>query len=234
LGVSQPVRVGVLALVAAFAVGLLWLGVVRYRAEQRAVAAAAAMAPGETPEMAIQKNQVPQEQGRPKGVVKPETPSERPRPQVIVHVTGAVLRPGVYHLEPGARVADAVEAAGGASIDGMADALNLASHVSDGDKIFVPSRREEQVAPVVGQGATKLPVQAESRGSAGSSAGRKVNVNVATQAELDSLPGVSPKLAGDIVAYREKYGRFKSLDDLDKVTGVGPTTLKQLKQYTTL
>ena len=158
-----------------------------------------------------------------------EAAPERPRPPLVVHVAGAVAHPGVYRLEVGARVVDAVEAAGGALPEGLADALNLASHVSDGDKIFVPSRREGQAIPSAAQGATKVPVQAESHASTGS----KVNVNVASTAELDRVPGISTRLAGEIVADRAKNGRYKRVDDLIRVKGIGARTMEQLRQYLT-
>lgn len=224
---SQPVRFAVLGLVVVFCAGLIWLGVVRYRAEHRAAAVAFADATTADRHDAVRPDAAHQDPVRPEAAA--EAAPERPRPQVVVHVAGAVMHPGIYRLEAGARVADAVEAAGGALPDGVSDALNLASHVADGDKIFVPSRREEQTIPVAAQGATKVPVQAESHTNTGS----KVNVNAATTAELDRVPGISTRLAGEIVADRAKNGRFKRVDDLTRVKGIGTVTMEQLRQYLT-
>jgi competence protein ComEA len=138
---------------------------------------------------------------------------------VSVHVAGAVARAGVYELEPGSRVHAAIAAAGGATSDADADALNLAAEVVDGSRVYVP---------VVGE---ELPPIAEPVGGdepAGPPAA--VDVNRATAAELDVLPGVGPATAAAIVTERERNGPFVSVDDLERVPGIGPAKLDALRE----
>ena len=132
---------------------------------------------------------------------------------VFVHVGGAVVEPGVRELAEGARVQDAVDAAGGFADGAARDALNLARVLADGEQIVVPSQEADAAAgaaPDGGVGATGA-----------SSAGGKVNLNRATAAELDALPGVGPSTAEKIVADREANGPFRTVEDLKRVSGIG-------------
>jgi competence protein ComEA len=153
----------------------------------------------------------------------------------LVHVAGAVVKSGVYQLPKGARVADAIAAAGGAAGDGVPDALNLAEGLADGQKVLVPTKKELEAAPPVA--FTASGPSAGGSGSGGTSAKPaapgKVNVNTGTVSQFDALPGVTPTAAKNIVDYRTKYGPFKKLDDLDKVSGIGPATLDKMRPYLT-
>lgn len=140
---------------------------------------------------------------------------------VIVHVAGAVVSPGVYELAAGARVDDAIAAAGGAQGDADPDALNLAAPVHDGDRIGVP-RVGETPAPV-GQTAAAGDV---------APAG-PVDLNTATVDQLDALPGVGPTTAAAIVAHREANGPFATVDDLEAVRGIGPAKLDAIRELVT-
>lgn len=136
--------------------------------------------------------------------------------EVVVHVTGSVVAPGVYTLPEGSRVQDAVSAAGGPLDDSDPNALNLAAPVSDGQKVSVPRPGEQ----VVEEGGPFTP----SGGGRG-----KVNLNTASAAELESLPGIGPVLAERIVAHRQSKGRFSSPRQLMEVSGVGPKKYESLK-----
>jgi competence protein ComEA len=138
---------------------------------------------------------------------------------VVVHVAGAVVEPGVYELAGDARVRDAIVAAGGPTDAADWNALNLASVVADGVKVYVPSVGEE-VPPSL----TAPPVPATSARPAG-----PIDVNVATAAELETLPGVGPATATAIIAERERNGPFLDVDDLDRVPGIGPAKLEALR-----
>jgi len=129
---------------------------------------------------------------------------------VVIHVAGAVASPGVYTLDAGMRVGDAVAAAGGAVEGADTDALNLARELVDGEQVKVPI-----------EGAVS-----ESNGL--------INVNVADAAALEKLPGVGPVLAGRIVTYRDAHGPFSSIDALDDVSGVGPAILEQIRAAATV
>jgi competence protein ComEA len=141
-----------------------------------------------------------------------------PSSRVVVDVVGAVRRPGLYRLEQGSRIADAVARAGGAV--GKADLahVNLAAPLADGEQIVIP-KRGAAVAAAGGGGSAAAP---------GAPSG-PVQLSTATLEQLDSLPGVGPVTAQKILDYREKHGAFSSVDELDAVPGIGPKRLDQLR-----
>lgn len=128
---------------------------------------------------------------------------------IVVHVSGAVNRPGLVTVPSSARVADVIAGAGGAATGADLGGLNLASSVRDGDQVVVP--------PV---GAERPPGSATDRG---------IDLNRATAAELENLPGVGPVLAGRIVAYRDLHGPFAAVEDLMDVGGIGEAKLAALR-----
>ena len=155
---------------------------------------------------------------------------------VVVHVAGAVARPGVYELDAGSRVADAVDAAGGPVADADAGALNLAAPLADGVRVLVPLVGEE-VAPgglVVG---APPPGAGDGTGDEGGASPTgppgPVDVNRAGAAELESLPGVGPATAAAIVAERDAGGPFATVADLERVRGIGPAKLAALEGLVT-
>jgi competence protein ComEA len=133
---------------------------------------------------------------------------------VVAHVAGAVLHPGVYRLQPDARVADAVDAAGGPTAEADVDAVNLAAKVADGERIYLPRRGELPPAAAVGGGAAVA---------------GPLDLNTATAEQLDGLPGVGPATAAAIVEYRTQHGRFRSVDELLEVRGIGDAKLSSLR-----
>lgn len=139
---------------------------------------------------------------------------------LVVDVGGAVANPGVVELEGGARVADAIAAAGGLTADADADALNQAATVSDGEKVYVP--REGEAAPFSADATS-------SGGAAGTAAGGGlVNINTATVEELDALPGVGPATAQAIIDERAANGAFTSPEDIMRVSGIGEKKYENL------
>lgn len=143
-------------------------------------------------------------------------------PVCVVHVAGAVAAPGVYSLPEGARIAEAVELAGGFSEDASIDSVNLAQRIADGERIYIPTSEEVE-------GSLTSGVPAAVGSSPGSAAGSKVNLNAATVDELDALPGVGPSTAQKIVADREANGPFASVEDLMRVSGIGEKKFAELK-----
>ncbi len=141
---------------------------------------------------------------------------------LVVHVTGAVRRPGVYAVPAGSRVADVIERALGATAVGRPHEMNLALPVVDGMRIAVPVEGEE-VDP-----ALRVEVPPDLDVAAGVAAG-PIDVNVADVRALDELPGVGPATAAAIVAEREQHGPFASVDDLLRVPGIGPAKLERLR-----
>ena len=145
-----------------------------------------------------------------------------PASHLLVHVVGAVVSPGVYQLEPDARVLDAIFAAGGFLKDADESSINLARPVNDGEQIVVLS---------AGGGVGGSSGGAFSAGGAGAS--QLVNVNQADASALDALPGIGPTLAGRIVDYRKLNGGFTKLSDLGKVAGIGKSLLANLQGLVT-
>jgi competence protein ComEA len=145
---------------------------------------------------------------------------------IEVHVAGAVLRPGVVQLPSGSRLYEAILAAGGATDKADPDRLNLAAVVEDGQKVLVPIRGEPDQADVPTGGS---PASGSTTGGTGpGSGGGKINLNTASLEELGTLPRVGPVLAQRIVDWRQQHGRFKSVQELDAVGGIGPKLLEAL------
>ena len=157
----------------------------------------------------------------------PFTPvAESPTPDggIVVHVDGAVKQAGIFQLEPGARVADALELAV-ARPNADLNALNLAELVVDGAKIDVP-RRGESVDSVQGS--------SPSSSTSTESTGAMVNVNTADESLLDTIPEVGPATAQAIIEYRTQIGSFTSVEQLIEVTGIGPATLEAMRPFVTV
>lgn len=148
------------------------------------------------------------------GTQEGRTPSDPDRSagrELVVHVVGEVVRPGVIHLPDGARVADAVDGAGGATDQADLGAINLARQVVDGEQILVPAPGEQ------------VPEQAaDSPGP--------LDLNGADAGALDDLPGIGPVLAERIVTWRSEHGPFSSVDELAEVSGIGPALLSDLRE----
>ena len=188
-------------------------------------------------------------------------PSENPKKEVVISVAGAVNQPGVYHMKEGACLNDALEAAGGVREDAEVSDLNLAAILIDGSTLTVPVSairekdggvlrvRQAQVAAQMNPPAYTLsgsqtlspaatgnasgPDPISKAPTANAPAGSKIDLNTADAALLDTLPGIGPKTAQDIIAYRSK-SPFTSVDDLDNVPGIGPKKLETLRPLVTV
>jgi competence protein ComEA len=134
---------------------------------------------------------------------------------VVVHVVGAVRRPGVYRLPSGARVTDAVERAGGGTPRSLLEGVNLAARLSDGQQVVVPDR-----AP--GPGAVTL-------GATAADSEGPISLGTATVEQLDTIEGIGPVTARDIIDFRDQHGGLSSVEQLDQVTGIGPATMEALR-----
>lgn len=147
-----------------------------------------------------------------------------PAPFVTVHVAGAVADAGVYSIPEGSRVQDAVDAAGGLAKDAAPNAVNLARVLQDGEQVVIPT--QEQVKG----GALPASESAQaSNGSGSSAAAAVVNINTAGADELDTLPGVGPATAQAIIEERESGGPFASVEDIQRVSGIGEKKFEKLK-----
>jgi competence protein ComEA len=132
---------------------------------------------------------------------------------VVVDVTGAVARPGVYRLPGGSRVNDAVQRAGGATGKARLEAVNLAARLADGQQVVVPEA-----------GAAGAAVAAAGGEEAG-----PISLGTATAAQLDTIDGIGPVTAQKIVEFREGHGGLSSVDQLDQISGIGPATMQSLR-----
>ena len=148
----------------------------------------------------------------------PASVSPSPEVVVLVDVAGWVRRPGVYEFTEGARVIDAIDAAGGARSGALLEALNLAAPLTDGTQILVPREGQEGVAPVTGVAV----------------AGGLVNVNSATASELEELPGIGEVIAQRIIDYRTENGPFGTVDELLDVSGIGDAILESIRELVTV
>ncbi|HEM3931357.1 TPA: helix-hairpin-helix domain-containing protein [Streptococcus suis] len=151
--------------------------------------------------------------------------SEEPS-QLVVDVKGAVAKPGLYTLKADARVNDAVEAAGGLTSQADPKSINLAQKLSDEAVVYVASK-DEKISVVTSTTASSAISQEEKNNSL-------VNLNTATEADLQTISGIGAKRAADIIAYREANGGFKSVDDLNNVSGIGDKTMESIRPYVTV
>ena len=146
-----------------------------------------------------------------------------PEPVLLVHVAGAVRRPGLYEMPAGARIADAVQAARGPTPRADLDALNLAEPLQDGLKVEVVRRGEAIAAAPAPQPSASTAAPAT-----------PVNLNLADQAALETIPEIGPVTAAAILEYRAQVGSFSSVEELLEVSGVGPATLEAMRPYVTV
>ena len=131
---------------------------------------------------------------------------------VVVHVAGAVSKPGVYRLPAGSRVAAAIDRAGGATGRGDPNSINLAARLADGQQVVVPE-----------------PGSATAAGAAATEDG-PISLGAADQADLETIEGIGPVTAADIIAFRDEHGGVSSIDELDEIPGIGPTTIESLSE----
>ena len=132
---------------------------------------------------------------------------------VVVDVTGAVVRPGVYRMPIGSRVDDAVQRAGGATSRAQLEAVNLAARLADGQQVVVPERVPGGSAVASGAGEEEGPI----------------SLGTATVEQLDTIDGIGPVTAEDIVEFRDQHGGLSSVDQLDQISGIGPATMESLR-----
>ena len=146
--------------------------------------------------------------------------------EVLVHVAGAVRRPGVYRLREGMRIDDALRLAGGPRRRADLSAVNLAAKVEDGRQVLVPERSRA--------GAPAATAPAASGAGAGPAPGTPINLNTATLEQLDALDGIGPATAQSILDYREEHGGFGSVEELGQVPGIGEKRLATLREGVTV
>lgn len=178
-------------------------------------------------------------------IIQPPVPTAPPEPTATpgplrVFVNGAVAEPAVYELAPGEIVQAAIAQAGGFTVEANTAVVNLALPLQNGMQIYVPTVAEtaEQAqavisSPVVRTGGIELEVGGDTAVSADAT-GEIVNINTATVAELDTLPGIGPSTAEKIIEYRDANGLFATIDEILSVSGIGPAKFEQIQAFITV
>ncbi|NWF65228.1 MAG: ComEA family DNA-binding protein [Chloroflexi bacterium] len=150
---------------------------------------------------------------------------------IAVHVIGAVPRPGLYEFAEGARIQDAIDAAGGLLAGADAESINLAALLEDGQQLNIPFKAGQAPQTTENQEPLRLPGATETPQTASET--ELININTASPEELDTLPGIGPTIAQRIVDYRTENGPFQTIEDIMNVSGIGPSTFDQIKNLIT-
>lgn len=161
-----------------------------------------------------------------------EKTEETENKKIIVHVSGAVKNEGIVELEEGARVANAIEKVGGVRDDAYTKDINYALKLEDGMKIYVPTieeAKQEKEEVNINSESSNYIISSNNTKTNENSNGQKVNINNADESELDELPGVGPSTAQKIIQYRKENGKFKSIDELKNVSGIGESKFQKIK-----
>lgn len=154
-------------------------------------------------------------------------------PPLIVHISGAVVHQGVYQLPRGSRVQDAILSAGGLLPSADVQSLNLAAPLEDGEKIWVPLLSSSDKEPQEETKVSSIPLQPTQQTFQANPSPR-IDINTASQTELESLPGIGPVLAQRIIAYRQEHGAFARSEDIVAVPGIGEATYERIKNLITV
>lgn len=144
--------------------------------------------------------------------------------EIVVHIDGEVLNPGIVHLNSTSRISDAINSAGGITNIADVSKINLAYQLRDGQKIYIPSIYDEEITIYITNDAGENVLIPDSN-----QASNLININYATSSELQSLSGIGESTANKIIQYREEYGNFKSIEELMNVSGIGESKFKAIK-----
>ena len=172
-----------------------------------------------------------------------EEPKEEKSKKIIVHISGAVKQEGVVELEENSRIADAIDKVGGLKENAETREINLAYKLEDGMKIYIPTKEEmknkesqenEYVYGGTKENSSQVSNLQENSESKETIRNKKVNINKASQEELDSLPGIGPSTADKILEYRKQNGNFKSIEDIKEVSGIGESKFEKIRDMITV
>ncbi len=147
--------------------------------------------------------------------------------KIVIHITGEVEEEGVIKLEKGARISDAIEEAGGTTEEADLSNVNLAYSLSDGQKVKIPNinEKDEEIIVVEEKAGDNIIIEGNK------SKEEKININKAAQTEIETLPGIGPSTALKIITYRNEHGKFKNIEDIKNVSGIGDSKFENIKEY---
>lgn len=146
--------------------------------------------------------------------------------KIVLHITGEVNKPGIIEIDEGSRLADAIEAAGGLTPNANINKINLAYVVQDGQKINIPDVNTVDTSNYITENIGENIIMEDSKTNTNTNL---VNINTATQTELESLTGIGPSTALKIIKYREENGKFKTIEDIKNVSGIGDSKFESIK-----
>lgn len=147
--------------------------------------------------------------------------------KIVIHITGEVEEEGVIELEKGARISDAIEEAGGTTEEADLSNVNLAYSLSDGQKVKIPNinEKDEEIIVIEEKAGDNIIIEGNK------SKEEKININKAAQTEIETLPGIGPSTALKIITYRNEHGKFKNIEDIKNVSGIGDSKFENIKEY---
>lgn len=147
--------------------------------------------------------------------------------KIVIHITGEVEEEGVIELEKGARISDAIEEAGGTTEEADLSNVNLAYSLSDGQKVKIPNinEKDEEIIVVEEKAGDNIIIEGNK------SKEEKININKVAQTEIETLPGIGPSTALKIITYRNEHGKFKNIEDIKNVSGIGDSKFENIKEY---
>lgn len=157
--------------------------------------------------------------------------------KIVVHITGAVKKTGILVLPEGARIADAIRAAEGTTKDADLEEVNLAYTLEDGQKLYIPKKQDktkiEEKVYITSESGNNV-IKDSMSTNTGKGENQKVNINTATQSQLEELPGIGPSIAARIIEYRQQNGKFQKIEELQNVKGIGDAKFSNVKDYVTV
>lgn len=151
--------------------------------------------------------------------------------KIVIHITGAICNEGIYELEENSRIADAVKIAGGLKEDADLKQINLAYVLEDGMKINIPSKNDSSNENINNTENYITKENFNSSNNTNSTKTSKININSATQTELETLPGIGPSTALKIINYRKEKGKFNKIEDIKNVNGIGESKFNRIKEF---
>lgn len=157
-------------------------------------------------------------------ISKEEEKKEREEETIVIHITGAIKNPGIIKLEKNSRIADAIGRAGGLTEEANIEKINLAYQIGDGQKIYIPSIYDKEEVELITMEAGEGVIERNT-------GNELININTATQTELETLPGVGPSTALKIIKYRKEKGRYKAIEEIKNVEGIGEAKYQKIKDY---